>query len=431
MSGQFTNVVILGAGFGGVEATLNLARYYRHNDKVRITLVNERNFLLFTPLLPQIVSSYIEPRHIVQTIRDIRRDMDFEFIRDTVVAIDPVRKVVALVERELSYDYLIIALGSVTNFYKVPGAEQHSFTLKSLEDAVLLREHIIDLCEHADHENDIGIRREMLTFVVVGGGYTGVELIAEIHDFMFRYVVKKYRGILPSDIKLLLLEATDNILVGVDPDLARRARKRLRAGGIELRTNAPAMRCFDGGVEINNQTTVRTRTTVWTAGVKANPIVEAMPVHKGKAGRVVVSEYLQVPDFPDVFVIGDAAIVGASDEKSPPVAPLAMAQARTAAKNIIRSIEKQPLEPFDYTPAGYLVSLGMNEAVVDIKGFKLHGYLAWLLWNMVHLLKLVGFKKQVQVLLDWSLASWFPRDSSIIRTPQTCQLCDRGIPHKT
>jgi NADH dehydrogenase len=415
-------IIILGAGFGGVEAAIELDRQFRGEPDVEIVLVSEHNYFLFTPLLPQIASSYINPRHIVQPVRDIRRKRRFRFVREDVRAIDLARRRVELGAGALDYDYLIVALGSRTEYFHTPGARQHTWDFKSLEDAVVLRERVIDLCEHADHTEDHAARGRLLTFVVVGGGYTGVELIAELQDFLFSYVVPRYRGIARTDIQLLLLETAPEILRGVDPGLARHAQRRLRAEGIRIRTGAKVTRCFDGGVEINGNEEIRAGTVVWSAGVGPHPLVEALPGPHDRAGRALVNEFLQLEGYPEVFVIGDAA-AAVSAQEAPRVAPVAIEHGRLAARNIARSLHGGALESFRYVPKGMLVSLGMNYAVVNIAGLRFRGYFAWLFWNAVHLYKLAGLKKQVQVALDWSLATFFPRDAAIVRRPRQCELC--------
>ncbi|MBI4466676.1 MAG: NAD(P)/FAD-dependent oxidoreductase [Acidobacteria bacterium] len=418
-----TRLVVLGAGFGGLEAVLELERRFRDDPGVEILLVSENNFFLFTPLLPQIVSSYIEPRHIVQSIRDIRRQRRFRFLRARITGLDLARRRVDTSAGELPFDYLIIGLGSVPNFFGIEGAE-HCFPLASLEQAVVLRDHILDLLEHADHEPDPERKRAWLTLTVVGGGYTGVEVVAELRDLLYTHVAPHYRGISLEHVKLLLLEATPEVLVGVDPKLAARARRRLEQKGIELRTEARVTRVRPGQVELKSGETIETGLVIWTAGIRANPLLETLPGEKNKAGRVVVTPYLHLPDFPRVFAIGDNAVVRAAPaEHTVQVAPLAIEQARVAAENVARGVARQAYVTFEFKPKGMLVSLGMNDAVVNLMGFKLSGYLAWLFWNAVHLLKLVGLKKQVQVALDWSLATLFPRDTSIIRAPRRCRLC--------
>ena len=422
-------IVVLGSGFGGMEAVLELEEKLGKRDDVSITLVSSQNFTLFTPLLPQVVSSFIEPRHIEQEVRDIRRDKNFTFIRDNVVGFDLQRKIVKLSELDLPYDYLVIALGSTTNYFKVPGAEENTFPVKTLQDSIELRDHIIDILEHADHEGNSGYKRELLTFVVVGGGYTGVEVVTELHDFLHGDKVKSYRGIDCKDVRIVLVEAGEKVLEGFDPTLADRAQKRLLKEGIEIRTKSTVTRCFTNGIEINNKEIIKAGIVIWAAGVRANPVLESLPVKKGKFGRILVNDYLQVPDSPEIYAIGDNAMLerGNPGKSSQPIAPVAIHQGRVAAQNIVNTIgNKSPVE-YSFAPQGMLVSLGTNDAVITIKGRRFSGFFAWLFWNAVHLLKLVGFKKQVQVFLDWMLATAFPRDSAILRFPQRCPICAKKV----
>ncbi len=420
-------IVVLGAGFGGLQATIELERIFRRETDKEILLVNDQNFFLFTPLLPQIVSSYINPRHIVQAVRDIRGRRRFRFRRDAVRSIDLSQRRVELVSGALAYDYLVVALGSRTDDFNVPGVREHTWDFKTLEDAVVLRERILDLCEHADHTADPVEHQRMLTFVVVGGGYTGVELVCEMHDFLFYYVARKYRGISAAEIRLIVLEATPEVLRGVHPKLAAHAHKRLRVQGIEVRTDARATRCLPGGVEVNGSEMIAAETVVWTAGVRAHELVEALPGPHDRIGRVVVNEHLQLDSHPEVFVVGDSsAAITAPD--APRVAPVAIAQGRLAAHNIAHLERREVLESYRYVGQGMLVSLGMNHAVVNIAGIRFSGYFAWLFWNAVHLFKLAGLKKQLQVAVDWSLAAIFPRDASIVRRPRRCKLCGTEEP---
>jgi len=415
-------IVILGAGFGGLQTAIELLRELGRDTDCEILLVNEHNYFLFTPLLPQIASSYINPRHIVQPVRDIRGRRNFRFRRDTVRAINVESRCVQLAGGRLEYDTLVVALGSQTDYFGLPGAGRHTRDFKTLEDAVVLREHIIDLCEHADHTSDATARGRLLTFVIVGGGYTGVELTGELQDFLFHYIAPRYRGIPGSDIQLILLEAAQEILRGVHPGLAAHARKRLRAEGIQVRTGARVTRCFEGGVEINGGEILHASTVVWTSGVRAHPLAEALPGPHDRRGRAQVNEHLQLQGHPEVFVVGDAS-AAATGTDPPQVAPVALDHGRIAARNIVRRLRGQPLESYKYVPQGMLISLGMNYAVVSLGWLRFHGYFAWLFWNAVHLYRLVGFKKQVQVALDWMLGTIFPRDAAILRRPRGCKLC--------
>jgi len=415
-------IVVLGAGFGGMQATIELERLFRQDPDIEIVLVNDQNYFLFTPLLPQIASSYINPRHIVQPVRDIRGRRRFRFLRDDVRAIDLSARRVDLASASLPYDYLVVALGSRTDYFHVSGAREHTWEFKTLENAVVLRERILDLCEHADHTEDPATRRQMLTFVVVGGGYTGVELVTEMHDFFYHYVAGRYRGIAPGEIRLVVLEAEPEVLRGVHPKLAANALKRLQVEGIEVRLNAKATQCLAGSVEVNGKEIISADTVIWTAGVRAHELVEALPGPHDRIGRAVVNEHLQLEGHPEVFVVGDSAAAVSAPE-TPRVAPVAISHGRLAGHNIAQAERGQALESFRYVSEGTLVSLGMNHAVVEIAGLKFSGYFAWLFWNAVHLYKLVGLKKQLQVAVDWMLAVIFPRDASIVRRPRRCKYC--------
>jgi len=418
-------ILILGAGFAGVQTAIELDRVLPRQSAHEILLVNDQNFFLFTPLMPQVVSSYINPRHFIQPIRDIRGRRRFRFRRDTVLSLDLSARRVNCLEGPLDYDYLVLALGSVADYFHVPGARDHTWDFKSLEDAVVLRERLLDLCEHADHTSDPELRRRLLTFVVVGGGYTGVELITEMQDFLFHYVVPRHRGIAPGDIRLVVLEATAEVLRGVHPNLARYSCRRLDAEGIEVRTNSAAVRCFPGGVEVSGGEVIQAETVIWAAGVRAHPLVESLPGAHDRRGRAQVNEHLQLEGHPHLFVAGDSAAALHAVE-APQVAPVAIDHGSLAARNIAHLERGTPLESFRYAPTGMLVSLGMNYAVVSIGGLRFSGYFAWLIWNAVHLFKLVGFKKQLQVALDWMLGSIFPRDASILRRPVRCKICSGG-----
>jgi NADH:quinone reductase (non-electrogenic) len=418
-----TRIVVLGGGFGGIEAVTRLEKALGREADVELWLVSDHNYLLFTPLLPQVASSLVEPRHIIQPIRDIRGRRRFRFRRDRVERVDLSARRVHLAEGQLEYDRLVIALGGVTPSFGVPGVDTHALHYKSLEDAVILRDHLIDLAEHADHEADPGARRRMLTVCVVGGGYTGVELICELQDFFASYVVPRYRGIEPGDYRLLLLEAGREILRGVHPVLAERAHERLRVEGIEVRTGTRVTRVLRGAVEAGGSESIPIGLTIWAAGVKGHPVLGDLPVERDRLGRVVVDTHLRLPGHPEVYGVGDAISIQGRADASLPVIPAALAHARLAADNIVADLRGRPLETIEYTSQGMLVSLGERHAVVEVMGLRFSGYAAWLFWNALHLYKLVGLRKQLQVALDWSLTRVFPRDSAIMRQPSRCAVC--------
>jgi NADH dehydrogenase len=423
-----TRIVVLGGGFAGLEAMRVLERRLGRRTDVELLLVSEHNHFLFTPLLPQVASSLVEPRHIVQPIRDIRGSRRFRFRRDRVVDIDLSARRVLLVEGEVDYDRLVIAMGGVTPTFGVPGVEQHALAYKTLEDAVGVRDHIIDLVEHADHEPDPAVRRRLLTVCVVGGGATGVELIAELEDFFHSYVVPRYRGIEPDEPRLLLLEAGREILRGVHPALAGRARRRLRREGIEVLVDTKVTRLGPGTVEVASGTVFATGLVIWAAGVTGHPLLAGLSVPRDGLGRPIVDGHLRMPGFPEVYGAGDAVAVEGKPQASVPIIPAALAHGRLVAENIAAELSGRPLRTIDFAPRGMLVSLGEKHAVVEIMGLRFSGYPAWLFWNALHLVKLVGLRKQLQVALDWSLARVFPRDSTIMRPAARCPIC-MGLVH--
>jgi NADH:ubiquinone reductase (H+-translocating) len=420
-----TRIVVLGGGFGGIETVTRLERRLGRRPDVELLLVSDHNYLLFTPLLPQVASSLVEPRHIIQPIRDIRGRRRFRFRRDRVERVDLAARRVQLAEGQLEYDRLVIALGGVTPSFGVPGVDAHALNYKSLEDAILLRDHLIDLAEHANHQADPAARRRMLTVCVVGGGYTGVELITELQDFFASYVVPRYRGLEQGDYRLLLLEAGREILRGVHPSLATRAGERLRVEGIEVRTGTRVTRVLPGAVEIGAGETIPVGLTIWAAGVKGHPTLADLPVERDRLGRIVVDAHMQVPGHPEVYGVGDAITIQGRPDASVPVIPAALAHGRLVADNITADLQGRALETIEYKSQGMLVSLGERHAVVEVMGLRFSGYLAWLFWNALHLYKLVGLRKQVQVALDWSLVRVFPRDSAIMRQPSRCPICAR------
>jgi len=420
-------IVVLGGGFAGMEALRVLERGLRGRSDVELQLVSDRNYLLFTPLLPQVASSMVEPRHIIQPVRDIRGARGFRFRRDTVHSIDFSGRRVLMAEGTLRYDRLVIALGGVTPTFNIPGVTEHALGYKWLDDAVVLRDHLIDLAEHADHEPDPDVRRRMLTVCVVGGGYTGVELIAELEDLFDAYIVPRYRGIGPGDYRLLLLEAGGEILRGVHPTLAERARRKLWREGIEIRTGTRVTRVLERAVEAEGEL-IPVGLTVWAAGVAGHPTLARVDAERDRLGRLLTLPTMQLKGHPDVYGAGDAVAVEGKPDASIPIIPAALAHAQLAAENILRDLAGRPPGTIDFAPRGMLVSLGERDAVVEVLGLRFSGYAAWLFWNAVHLWKLVGFRKQLQVAVDWGLAQVFPRDTAIMRRPSRCAICAHARP---
>ncbi len=406
-------IVILGAGFGGLFTALELERRLRKETGLEIRLLDARNFHLFSPMLHEVTSAIIEPRHVVWPIRALSSKKRLTFETREVGSIDLEGRKVLTNHGEVEYDYLVIALGSVTNYFGVRGAEEKTFAFKTLRDAVRLRNHILEMFERADLERDPDRRRRLLTFVLVGAGCTGVELGTELHDLARKTLVRHYPHLVDGrEVRIVLAEATGRIIPCVSERLADLALEKLKQKGIEVRLHSPVVRVTDGGIELEDGEVVPTETIIWTAGVKANPIVEGLPVEKDKLGRVIVDEYLELRAFSGVFAIGDCAHywVPRLNAALPPTAQVAIQQAHCVAGNIASDLRGQGKEPFVYRHRGDLVSLGAGDGVGEIAGLAFSGLPAWLLWRSVFLVKLFGWKNRIRVALDWIISSLFQRD---------------------
>ncbi|MDP2656912.1 MAG: NAD(P)/FAD-dependent oxidoreductase [Candidatus Deferrimicrobium sp.] len=407
-------VVILGAGFGGLYAALHLEKALRRERSARIVLLDKENYHLFVPMLHEITSGGVEPRHVVRPLRPLFRKTRVDFRRAEVRSIDLEGRRILTDHGELAYDDLVIALGSTTNFFGVEGVEAKTFTLKTLKDAVRLRNHLLEMFERADLEPDPKARRRLLTFCLVGAGCTGVELATELQDLIQKTLLPNYPRLDGREVRLVLPEASGRIIPCVSNRLAWLGLGKLQRKGIEVRLYEPVIAVSDGAVTLADGKVLPTETVVWTAGVKANPIVEGLPVEKDKLGRVIVDEYLELPQFPGVIALGDCAHCWDPRLQAPlpPTAQAAVQQARAVADNIDRALRGQAKRPFVYRHQGALVSLGTGDGVGEVAGVAFSGLPAWLLWRAVFLGKLVGWKNRIRVVLDWIVGALFERDIS-------------------
>ena len=431
-------ILILGGGFAGVECAQQLESYFKHDSDVTIDLVSEDNFLLFTPMLPQVASAMIETRHIVIPIRTIIKKTTFHEGR--VKNIDPYGKRITLYGTNekrgtaLNYDYLVVALGSQTNFFGNQTVENHAYTMKTLNDAVVLRNRIIDMMEQADNENDPILKQSLLTFVVVGAGFAGIETAGEIHDFLLD-AKKYYPNVSEDDIKVIVLEALSIVLPGFSDKLASFTKDKLVQRGIEIRLNTQVV-TFDGSEVITKDAVdptktpvkeptmdaIETKTLIWTAGVTPVDTIKNS-VFKTDRGKVIVNENLEVPLFPGVYVIGDCslAIDPSTGKPYPPTAQNAEGQAKTTAYNIFAEIHGRPKKKIDFVSRGQMAIIGKRTAIASISGLNIHGFLAWCIWRAVYLRKIPKLNKRLRILLDWTADLFFDRDISrlkIIRKDQ-------------
>ncbi len=391
-------VVIVGAGFGGLTALRALAK-----AAVDVILVDKNNYHMFVPLLYQVAAAEISSEDIAFPVRRILwQRQGSRFVLADVERLDLGNRIVAGGEFQLEYDYLILATGSVPYFAGVPGAGQFSFPLKTMEDGIVLRNHLLDCFERAAAETDPEHRRRLLTFVIAGGGATGVEFAGALAELVARPLVNDYPQLDFSEVRIVLLEGRDRLLPTFPEKLSRFATDRLRNKGVEIRLGTYVESVQPQSLQLKDGTRMETETLVWVAGVQGAPAVRAWGLPTVKNGQVQLGRTLQVADHPEVYVVGDLARFEQNGQPLPMTAPVAIQQGEAAARNIIRQIEGKPPEPFVFRDPGMVLTVGRNSAVADVHGHAWTGFSAWLLWLIVHIYQLIGFRNRLAVMIDWA-----------------------------
>jgi len=408
-------ILILGGGFGGLYTALELEKTLARDSDVEVTLVNRENFFLFTPMLHEVAASDLDLTDIVNPVRKLLRRV--KFFEGDVQAIDLSAKQVVVSHgldqahsHELPYDHLVIALGSITNFYNLPGLQERALTMKSLGDAIHLRNRLIAHLEEADPDCFAGVREPLLTFVVAGGGFAGVETIGSINDFI-REAVRFYPHLNEDLLRVVLVEPGPVILPELGKKLGIYAQRKLTERRVEVRVNTKVTGMSDRGVELSDGTVLKTNTLVWTAGTSPNPLLATLPCKKER-GRVLANEFLEVPDWPGVWALGDCALI--PDRKTgayyPPTAQHALRQGKVLAHNIAATTRGGGKTPFVFSTIGLLATIGRRTGVARIMGINFSGFIAWWLWRTIYLSKLPRMEKKVRVLLGWTLDLIFSKD---------------------
>jgi NADH dehydrogenase len=417
-----TRIVILGGGFAGMTTAASLERVFGADRSIQVTLVSDSNALLFTPMLAEVAGSSLEPTHISSPLRtSLHRTT---FVRGRVDAIDLAAHSVHVAAdarsaaRELPFDQLVLALGSVSNTMGLAGVQENAFDFKSLYDAMRIRNHVIDMFERASHEPDPQLRQGLLTFTVAGGGFAGVELVGALNDFA-RGMLAVYPSLGPGDLRLILIHSRDRILPELSAGLAEYALQGLRARGVTFKLEDRLARAEPGLVTLASKDTIRTATLVWTAGTAPNPLLAALPVERDRRGAVVVENTLAVKSQPGLWAVGDCAAIrdARSGEACPPTAQFALREADTLARNLHASLRGRPLKPFHFDALGVLCVLGHHHACAELavpftqgRSVRFSGLLAWLMWRGIYLGKLPGLERKVRVMTDWIIELFFPRD---------------------
>ena len=393
-------VIIVGAGFGGLEAAKKLAC-----KDVRLTVIDRTNYHLFQPLLYQVATAALSPADIAAPVRGIlSKCKNVEVVLAEVESVDVAARKVKTKDQVFDYDYLILATGARHSYFGHDEWEKLAPGLKSLEDAVELRRRILLAFEFAEKTTDEAARKAAMTFVVIGGGPTGVEMAGAIAEISRYTLAKDFRHIDPSKAGVILIEGASRLLAAFPPDLSESARKQLVELGVDVRTDARATDITESGVQLDGEF-IPCRVKIWAAGNNASFVGKTLIASVDRVGRVIVNDDLTIPGHPEVQVIGDLANFShQTGEPLPGVSPVAMQQGRQAARNILRMIRGEKPRPFRYFDKGSLATIGRNKAVADLKFFHLSGLPAWLAWLFVHILFLVGFRNRVLVLMQWAWA---------------------------
>jgi NADH dehydrogenase len=419
-------IVILGGGFAGMHTAECLEKKLRTDFSTSITLVNATNALLFTPMLAEVAGSSLEPSHIstplrsalhrTEFIRGMVREVDLEKHSVTLDSSDSTANGAAGV-RSVPFDHLIFALGSVSNYFGMANIEKRAFNFKTLLDAIRIRNHVIEMFERADREPNPRLRSSLLTFVIAGGGFAGVELAGALNDFA-RGILVDYPTLHPQELNVVLVHSRDRILPELSESLARYAQEKMELRGVTFRLNTRITGAGDDVVSIGDGE-ILTKTLVWTAGTAPNPLLRSMAITKDKRGAVIVNDNLSVPGHAGLWAIGDCAAVkdARTGQMCPPTAQFALREAEVLASNIIAGINGQPARAFHFDSLGALCVVGHQTACAELRVpfasntfWRFSGLFAWILWRTIYLLKLPGLERKIRVLIDWNIELFFPRD---------------------
>ncbi len=426
------NVVILGGGFGGLYTARKLERTLPH-AAARVTLINDVNFMLYTPLLPGAAGGTLEPRHVVVPLREQLKSTQLKLAH--VTGADPSRKEVTIRlpagdTETLTYDQLVVTLGSTSRTLPIPGLEEYAHGFKTLSEAIDLRNRLVHTLEHAESIDDDEARHSLLTYVFVGAGYAGVEGLAELQDFAAD-VLELYPRCRMHGLRFVLVEARDRLMPEISAGLADFAGAELRRRGIEICLGTTIERVSADSTELSTGEVIPTRTVAWTAGVKPHPIVAKLGLPLDEGGRIRVDKYCQVEGFDDVWAIGDAAAVpdpARPGHPSPPTCQHAIRQGRTVGNNVAAALGDGKRKPFTYRTLGVFVDLGRHEAVAETLGIRWRGFPAWFLARTYHLYMMPGMRRRARLLADWTVGLLFGRDSSELgQLGHPPQLAEAGL----
>lgn len=401
-------ILILGGGFGGIYTLKHLHKFYHQKQDIKLILIDKNNYFLFTPLLHEVATGAISFNNILEPLRETIKCCNIDFFDDEIIRINLKEKNIETKNLKLFYDYLVIALGSKTAYYNIPGASNFSFPLKTIDDALKIKNHIIDMFEKTSlNLKDI---EEPLTFVIVGGGATGLELAGELADLIYKTFSKVYPRNLIDKTKIILIEKNKELIPQFSSELRKKALERLKKLKIIVLLERGVIEVGEDFIKLDNGETIKTKTVIWTAGVEPNLPEIIGDIEKDRKNRIIVNEYLQIKNYENVFALGDICCFFQNNTPLPQLAQVAFKQSKIVALNIKNLIENKPLQKFIYKHSGDLISIGKFYALGEIKGLNISGIFAWFLWRGVYLTKFISLRGKLKNLFDWILNLFLLRD---------------------
>ena len=418
---QIKKILILGGGFGGINVLKSIQNKFKNEPNIRISIVSKDNYFLYTPMLPQVSSGLIHPSDITIPIRKLCKQA--EFYQASISSIDLEQKLVTITRtfdskvRALDYDYLIIALGSNTNFFDNKNIKEHSFVIKTVEDAIAIHDQIIHMLENAAQTSDVNFKKKLMTFTVVGAGFAGVETMGEINYLVRESVKNFYPSIGEENISMNLIASEEFILPELGLKLGKDAGKYLRKAGVNVITNTKAVDTGEDFVQLDNGEKIPCMTLIWAAGVVTDPIVSSLKCKHGESGKLKVGKHLRLTEYENVFALGDCALITnpSTGKAYPPTAQNSIHQSTTVANNLYSMItDKTKLKEFTFESKGTMTTLGRRVAIAVVYGLHCKGSLAWLIWRTYYLYKLPMLEKRFQVATSWIADLLFKRDLTFI-----------------
>ena len=404
------HVVILGGGFGGLSAASKLIEMA--GDQLRITLIDQRNYHLFTPMLYQVATCGAVPYDVAIPLRSFTGPRGIRFRRAAVQGIDFSKKAVHTNDGNIEFDYLIISLGSTTNYFGNESARENTLQLKSLEGGLVVRNHVIDCLEKAAQTTSQDERWKLLTFVVIGGGATGVETAGALADAVRHLIPRRYPSLNTNQSRVIIMEAGSKLLGHMKSEMAEIALRELKKAEVEVWLNTTAKSVSNGQIETEGGRSISAATVVWATGIRAADVVSQLKTDHGKGGSITVNEYLQITSYPEVFAIGDNAAAKSGNQPVPALAAAAMQEGHAAARNIIRMLKSKQPTSFHYKDLGSVVSVGHRVGVAEIAGRVIGGFSGWLAWRVVHLARITSFRNKLATVLDWSAGYFYDLNTS-------------------